>query len=196
MKICGLTRPEDAALAIQAGADYLGLVFTESPRRVRVGDVERWLEDVRGDAEIVGVFRDALPETVLEITERLDLDFVQLHGEEQGEVWKSLPVRLIEARIAHAGGFSRARFAGAAWAELLDAGAGSGRTFDWARAVPLARARRAFLAGGLNPTNVGEAIRRVRPFAVDVSSGVESSPGCKDAAAIRAFLRAARGGQP
>jgi phosphoribosylanthranilate isomerase len=193
IKICGLTTAEDAIAAARAGADYLGLVFAQSPRRVRPEDVLPWLDDVREDAEIVGVFRDAPAPEVLEIVERLDLDFVQLHGAEEGDAWRSFPIRTIEARIAGDEGFPPPRLAGAAWAELLDGGAGSGRVFDWRWAAPLARERRVFLAGGLNPANVGDAIHRVRPFAVDVSSGVEASPGRKDADAIAAFVRAVQG---
>jgi phosphoribosylanthranilate isomerase len=193
VKICGLTHPEDAAAAVRAGADYLGLVFAESPRRVAAADVEPWLDDVRDRVEIVGVFRNAPPSEVLEIVDRLDLDFVQLHGEERGEAWHALPVRLIETRRVTAEGPAPARFQGVAWAELLDRGAGSGIPFDWTLATAQARARRTFLAGGLTPENVGEAIRVVGPFAVDVSSGVERAPGRKDPARLQAFLRAVRG---
>ena len=193
VKICGITRPEDARCAVEAGADFLGLVFAPgSPRRVDLVALESWLEDVRDPAEVVGVFRDQPLEVVLEMVERFDLDFVQLHGREEGDAWKRLPVRMIEARVVHDAGLPPARFPGAAWAHLLDGGAGSGTGFDHALAVEPARAERVFLAGGLDPSNVAEAVRQVRPFAVDVATGVERSAGEKDHDAVRAFLRAVR----
>jgi phosphoribosylanthranilate isomerase len=193
VKICGLTRPEDVVASVAAGADFLGFVFAPgSPRRVDARELASWLEDVRGDREVVGVFRDQSVQEVLACVEICDLDFVQLHGEEHGDAWKRLPVRLIEARIVHVGQVAQARFAGAAWAQLLDSGAGSGRAFDWSSAERVARADRVFLAGGLHPGNVGAAIQQVRPFAVDVSSGVEVRPGQKDPHALRAFVDSVR----
>ncbi len=193
VKICGLRRRADVEQAVQCGADYIGFVFGAGPRAVDVEDLAKWLDDVRDPAEVVGVFRDASFEQVVETVTRFDLDFVQLHGDEQGQQWHRLPVRLLEARIVRDHVVAPARFAGAAWAELLDSGAGSGQTFDWSLAPSLARARRTFLAGGLTPENVGRAIAEVRPFAVDTSSGVEDSPGIKNHERIQAFLEAARG---
>ena len=192
VKICGLTRENDVRAAVEYGADYLGFVFAAgSPRRVDPASLEAWLEDVRGDAEVVGVFRDASFDEVLDAVDRFDLDFVQLHGREAGPEWTKLPVRMIEARVV-TDVVPPARFAGAAWAHVLDAGAGSGRTFDWDLVTELARSERVFLAGGLGPDNVGDAVRRVRPFAVDVASGVESSPGVKDHELVRRFVAAVR----
>jgi len=192
IKICGLTRADDMRLAIDEGADYVGLVFADgSPRRVDESGLDEWLESARDGAEVVGVFRDQSLSRVLEIVEHFDLDFVQLHGTEAGDAWKQLPVRLIESRIVGEG-VPAARFAGAAWAQLLDAGAGSGTSFDWSLAVELARAERVFLAGGLDPQTVGDAVRQVRPFAVDVASGTESAPGIKDPERVRAFIQAVR----
>lgn len=193
VKICGLARAEDARVAAGAGADFLGFVFAPgSPRRVDPRELERWIEDVRGACEVVGVFRDQGFDEVLEFVERFDLDFVQLHGHESGADWKKLPVRMIEARVVVEGVLPPPRFAGAAWAHLLDGGAGSGTTFEWNLAQPVARAERLFLAGGLHPGNVGAAIAAVQPFAVDVASGVEIAPGVKDAELVRAFVRRAR----
>lgn len=193
VKICGLVRPRDVRDAVDAGADYLGFVFAPgSPRRVVAAELGAFLEDLRGDCEVVGVFRDQALEEVLECVERFDLDFVQLHGSEHGAAWRALPVRLIEARVVEGSEVAASRFAGAAWAHLLDAGAGSGTTFEWALAAPIARAERVFLAGGLNPANVADAIAAVRPFAVDVASGVEVRPGEKDPELLRAFVRNVR----
>jgi phosphoribosylanthranilate isomerase len=192
IKICGLTHPDDMRHAIACGADFVGLVFAPSPRRVDADRLSQWLESARGSAEVVGVFRDASIETVLAAVERFDLDLVQLHGDERGAAWQRLPLRLIEARLVDAGALAPARFAGAAWAQLLDAGAGSGQAFEWSIAAPVARAQRVFLAGGLSAENVGAAIAAARPFAVDASSRLERTPGRKDPALVARFCDAVR----
>jgi phosphoribosylanthranilate isomerase len=195
VKICGLCRREDALRAVEAGADYLGFVFAPgSPRRVRADDIAPWLDEVRLGAELVGVFRDQEPREVEALVEGLDLDLVQLHGREEGEAWLRLPVRVVEARPVGAVGVAASRLGEAAWADLLDTedprGGGTGRSFDWTRAAAVAHHRRIFLAGGLDPGNVAAAVAAVRPFAVDVSSGVEESPGRKDAKALLDFMKA------
>jgi phosphoribosylanthranilate isomerase len=184
--------------AIEAGADYVGVVFAASPRRVDPAALQEWLEDARGDTEVVGVFRDQDKSFVDECIARFDLDFVQLHGGESVEGFPDLGVRLIETSIVAGASIPAARFPGRAWARLLDAGAGSGESFDWDLAVAPAKAERVFLAGGLTVETVGEAIRRVAPFAVDVSSGVElhDSPGRKDPRLMRAFVAAVRDASP
>lgn len=195
IKICGLCRPEDMRAAVEAGAHYVGLVFASgSPRTVRVEEVSEWLDEARGDSEVVGVFRDQTADEIGEIALRLDLDLVQLHGHETGPSWRRMPVRMIEAQVieSHVGDVPAPRLEGIAWARLLDSGAGSGRRFDWSLAEGLGRAERLFLAGGLDPQNVEEAVRRVDPFAVDVSSGVELSPGRKDPQKIQRFVEAVR----
>jgi phosphoribosylanthranilate isomerase len=196
VKICGLTSAEDAYCALRHGASYLGFIFAESPRRVYPEDIAPWVDELRQEAELVGVFRDQPPEEVARIVEALDLDLVQLHGSESGEAWRQLPVRLIEARGVSESRVAPSRLQDTAWATLLDsissAGGGSGQVFPWHHAVALAKRRRVFLAGGLTPSNVGKAIAQVRPFAVDVSSGVESEPGHKDPAKLAAFLQAVR----
>lgn len=190
LKICGITRLEDARCAVEVGADYLGLVF--APGSPRLLDPTRldWLDEVRGDAELVGVFRDQEPSFVREVALELDLDLVQLHGTETGNAWRDMPVRILEATVAGAAGPGDARLPGLAWGRLVDGGAGQGMTFDWSLAADLARSDRLFVAGGFTPRNVGAAIRTLRPFAVDVSSGVEREPGLKDPALLKAFARA------
>lgn len=191
VKICGLRDAPTMRRAIACGADFVGLVFAESPRRVDVEEAAAWLDDAREGAEVVGVFRDQPRTEVGEIIDRLDLDFVQLHGSESGELWHDLPVRLIEAGVVR-DSLPELRFPGRAWAQLLDGGRGEGHRFEWSLATPAARAQRVFLAGGLNAANVREAIASVNPFAVDVSSGVESSLGVKDETLIRSFVDAAK----
>ena len=196
VKICGLTRAEDARCALRSGASYLGFIFAESPRRVRPEEIAPWVDELREEAELVGVFRDQTPQEVAQIVEALDLDLVQLHGSESGDAWRQLPVRVIEARAVSEKGVAPSRLQDTAWATLLDSvsqkGGGSGQTFPWRHAVAPAKRNRIFLAGGLTPANVGEAIARVQPFAVDVSSGVESAPGHKDPAKLAAFVQAVR----
>jgi phosphoribosylanthranilate isomerase len=194
VKICGLTRAEDAHCALRNGADYLGFVFAESPRRVRPQEILPWLEELREEAELVGVFRNQTREEVARVVEQLDLDLVQLHGSEHGEEWQSLPVRVIEARAVTESRVQPSRLRDTSWATLLDsaspAGGGSGQVFPWHHAMPLAKRRRVFLSGGLTPENVVQAISQVHPFAVDVSSGVESAPGHKDPERLAAFSKA------
>jgi phosphoribosylanthranilate isomerase len=180
--------------AIDAGADYVGVVFAESLRQVDPDALEVWLEDARADCEVVGVFRDQDRAFVDQCVARFDLDLVQLHGSEKPDDYADLGVRLIESTIVAGPPIPPPRFPGRAWARLLDAGAGGGRPFDWDLAVAPARAERVFLAGGLTAESVPDAIRRVSPFAVDVSSGVEraGSAGRKDARLMRAFVAAVR----
>lgn len=196
VKICGLTRPQDMEAAVRAGAEFLGLVFAPgSPRCVTVEQVQPWLDEARGDAEVVGVFRDQPADEVLAIAHALDLDLLQLHGQESGPQWHGLPLRVIEARVVAGDALPGPRLPGHAWAQLLDGGAGEGRAFDWGLAEEVVRAERVFLAGGLHPANVAEAVRQVGPFAVDVSSGVESAPGHKDPELVARFIAAARGAE-
>jgi phosphoribosylanthranilate isomerase len=189
IKICGLTRVEDAVFAAESGADFLGMIFVrESPRCL---DVERATEisgAVRGKAKLVGVFRDAPTENVREIAERVGLDFVQLHGDESDDDIVAIGVPAIKALnfldVAQSSSAERAEdrratFPHAEWM-LFDSGGGSGRTFDWSLIKNYDRTKPFLLAGGITPDNVAAAISFVRPDAIDVASGVESSPGVKD----------------
>jgi phosphoribosylanthranilate isomerase len=204
IKICGVTRPEDAAAAVSGGADFIGINFW--PRSKRYVPAERApllaaAARVAGAVQIAGVFVDTTVAAVVAVLHAVDLDIVQLHGDESAElaraiarttgrqVWKALPATAA-GRIA----------------EYADAGAilldtptpergGSGRTFDWAIAQAACRdhpARRFVLAGGLSPDNVAAAITAVAPWAVDVASGVESAPGIKDPAKITDLVAAVR----
>ena len=178
VKICGITRQEDAELAIELGADYLGFIFVkESPRYVahppRTYGVQR-----------VGVFRNASSDEILLTAEAAKLDLIQLHGDET----YTLDLPTIKAFHVHdtlpdTSGTQAGYI-------LFDTGGGTGRTFDWDLLASYPRTRPFFLAGGLNPDNVAEAIAKTRPFAVDVASGVESLPGIKDPDKLRKLFEA------
>jgi phosphoribosylanthranilate isomerase len=201
VKVCGITRPEDARLAADAGADAVGFVFwPQSPRCVDALRARDIGDALPAEVVRVGVFVDAAPEEMARIAEEARLDVLQLHGDEPPEALPGLPRRAWKA-VRVGPGFVPAdalRYEGRAAGLLLDtrsaeAPGGTGRSFDWALAAGV-RLRASFLilAGGLDPFNVGAAIRAVRPDGVDVSSGVELEPGCKDPEKVRAFLRAAR----
>jgi phosphoribosylanthranilate isomerase len=203
VKICGLTRPEDSEAAARQGADALGVVFAASPRQLDlVRAIEVYAAAPEG-AERVGVFADHTAEFIREAVERCRLDWIQLHGLEAGEFAAALSSALSSKVIRAVRVESAADLEGMrdypADAFLLDAPPADGRlggtgvVFDWSQADRLPwRRSRVIVAGGLNPDNVGAAIERLRPGGVDVSSGVESSPGVKDPAKIGDFISAVR----
>jgi phosphoribosylanthranilate isomerase len=205
VKVCGLTTPEDALAAAEAGADAIGLVFwPRSPRAVDVETARRIAAALPPFVVRVGVFVDAARDELWRVAEAVPLDLVQLHGREPLAALDGLPRRAIKA-LGVGADFDvdeARRYARKAAALLLDAGGpalpgGSGRAFDWSVAREMrAHVPRLILAGGLTPDNVAAAIAAVRPDAVDVSSGVESSPGRKDAARVRAFTDAVRAATP
>lgn len=191
VKICGLTRVEDAVFAAECGADFLGMIFVaSSPRCI---DVERATEiasAVRGRAKTVGVFRDAPNENVREIAAQAGLDFVQLHGSESDEDIAAIGVPAIKTIDPNMG--LRA-FTNADWM-LFDSSSGTGTRFDWSLIADYDRAKPFLLAGGITPDNVALAISTVRPDGIDLASGVESAPGIKDHAKIeKLFERVRRG---
>lgn len=201
VKVCGITSVEDGVAAAEAGADAVGFVFwPRSPRRVDPATARRIGEALPPSVVRVGVFVDAPAEEIARVAEDAGLDVVQLHGMESPEDLAALPRRAWKA-LRVGPGFAPAevaRYAQRAAAILLDtrvegAPGGTGRTFEW-RLAREARERAGFLilAGGLTAENVAQAIAAAAPDGVDVSSGVESSPGRKDAARLRAFLDAAR----
>ncbi len=205
-KICGLGWPEDARVAEEAGADYLGVVFAPSPRLRSEREARQIWQGTK--AKRAGVFVDAEEEQVLEIARNLDLAVVQLHGSESQEtcqrlaeagnwaVWKAL--RIVSDTDLEAALELYGQTVGGILLEGWSAHGhgGVGAKFDWSLAERLRDAWppdvRLVLAGGLNPENVAEAIERMRPDVVDVSSGVETSPGMKDADAVWAFVEAVR----
>jgi phosphoribosylanthranilate isomerase len=194
VKICGLTREEDARVAVEAGADLLGFIFVPgTPRAVSV-EAASWIRDIPG-AETVGVFRNAELETILHTREAFDLDRIQLHGDEPDDWIQRLGSGTIR-RVPVAGhgvDLGRIRHLLALGAlPLVDPGGGDGVPWDWMRAAEPLRELEVGLAGGLTPATVAAAVATCRPSLVDVSSGVESSPGIKDLGAVRSFVRNAR----
>lgn len=192
VKICGITSADDALAAIDAGAGFLGLVFAEgSPRRLAPRTAAAIAAAARAASprtRIVGVFRDQPLDEIRAIAEELDLDLVQLHGSEPPSLIPRIGRPSIRAVAMPAEQRRFAEAAEASWALLEGASPGSGETFDWELARRSPRPRRMFLAGGLTPENVRDAIARVRPEGVDVSTGVEERPGKKSAAKMRRFV--------
>jgi phosphoribosylanthranilate isomerase len=199
VKICGITRREDALVAAGLGANALGFVFWPgSPRFIDAAAAGAIVRSLPPGVAAVGVFVDQPLEHVEEVARSADLRAVQLHGSETAEYCQRLAVPIIKA--VGAGPTFRAA-AATLWPSnvmlLLDADdpdrrGGTGAMANWPEAAAVARIRRIVLAGGLTPDTVAEAIRVVRPFGVDVSSGVESRPGVKDTDRMKRFIAAAR----
>ncbi|MFO1431109.1 MAG: phosphoribosylanthranilate isomerase [Candidatus Competibacteraceae bacterium] len=198
VKICGITRPEDGLVAARLGADAIGLVFyPQSSRAVDVPTARRIIAALPPFVTVVGLFVDAEPAAVRAILRQVPLGMLQFHGWEDPDYCSAFGIPYIKAvpmgASVDVGAYDR-RFAAAAGL-LLDShgGAipvgGSGRRFDWAK-IPREMVKPIILAGGLDSSSVVEAIRQVRPWAIDVSSGVESAKGIKDTALLRAFMQA------
>jgi phosphoribosylanthranilate isomerase len=198
VKICGITRREDALLAADLGASAIGFVFW--PRSARFIDPLEARAIARALPPFVvpvGVFVDQPESRVREIASLVGLGAVQLHGQETPDACLGFPRRVIKA-LSPMPSVEASRDWPEEIAILLDGGdarrpGGTGQTIDWTAAAAWAAARPIILAGGLRPENVGEAVARVRPAAVDVSSGVERSPGIKDPGRMTALFEALRG---
>jgi len=199
VKICGITSLEDALTAVEAGADALGFVFySASPRQILPDQAAEIIRHLPPFVQTVGLFVNEEPATVHATADRCGLDIVQLHGEETPAYCSSIRRRVIKAfRVKDFTSLDELlRYHVAGY--LLDAWSpaargGTGQTFNWEIAAEaVRRGRPIVLAGGLTPENVAESIRQVRPYGVDVSSGVESAPGRKDAAKIRCFTELAK----
>ncbi len=199
VKICGITSEEDALLAVAMGADAVGFLFAPSPRQMSPSAVHAIARRLPPEILTVGVFRDELPQRVVDIVNKAGLRAAQLHGNETREDCGYVSVRVpivLKAFAAGDGRLARAEEYGADII-LIDAPSpGSGKVFDWRLAEGAPKGRRVVLAGGLEPSNVADAIRTVHPWGVDVSTGVEASPGKKDPAKVRAFIQAARAAEP
>jgi phosphoribosylanthranilate isomerase len=202
VKVCGVTTPADALLAVEAGADYLGLNFyPPSPRFVDAGRAREIAAAVGGRAALVGVFVNRPAAEVEAIASSVDLDLLQFSGDESPAEVAPFAGRAI--KVFRTGGDpGEAALAGYpdVWAVMFDAphGAlygGTGQAWGYESIAPLAARRRVFLAGGLGPDNVRRAIAAARPYAVDVCSRVESAPGVKDAGLLRRFFQEVRNGE-
>ena len=199
IKICGTTSEEDALLAVALGADGVGFIFAPSPRQIApsvAGDIAKRLPR---EIVTVGVFRDESKERVVELVNRHGLKAAQLSGRESPEAVTWIAERVPMTIKAFPGGHPEVAQAdryGAGVVMLDAADPGSGQVFDWALAAEVPDGVRVLLAGGLTPDNVGAAIARVRPWGVDVATGVEAAPGRKDPQKLRAFIVAARQAEP
>nr|WP_275951034.1 phosphoribosylanthranilate isomerase [Desulfuromonas sp. AOP6] len=198
VKICGITSGEDAQVAVRCGADALGFVFYPgSPRCVRPQDVKRIVAGLPPFVTTVGLFVNEEPGRVAKILDMCGLDVAQLHGDEAPATCALPPYRVIKAfRVQDQSSLSILPAYDVS-AFLLDsyvAGSygGTGQRFNWDIAAEAASRYPVILAGGLTPENVAAAVERVRPYAVDVSSGVECSPGRKDPDKVAAFVRSAK----
>ena len=196
VKICGITRAQDAIKAVEFGADAIGLVFYgKSPRAVSIDDARAIIQKIPPFVTVVGLFVDPSPKDVAAVLHRVSLDLLQFHGEElpsecsaYGKPYiKAIKMREGDDIAAQVTQYSSAR------GILLDTydpkvPGGTGRVFDWSR-IPKGLDKPIILAGGLTPENVWQAITKVRPFAVDVSGGVEADKGIKDVEKMAAFMR-------
>jgi phosphoribosylanthranilate isomerase len=200
VKVCGIKEPEDAVVAADAGADAIGLIFAESPRRVSVERAREIATALPGGVLKVGVFVNEEPHEVLRLAREVGLDYAQLHGDESPEevaavrgggvgVIKALRVRNEEA-LAAVERYEADLFLLDAWSAKLPGG--TGVRFDWGLAKSLKGRDNIVVSGGLTPENVREAIEFFEPYGVDASSSLEARLGKKDGERVRRFVRAAK----
>jgi phosphoribosylanthranilate isomerase len=193
VKICGICDAAGAAAAIEAGADLIGFHFCSSDRRITPEEARAIVEGLTVKPQVVGVFIDQPADEVRQIAEFVGLDLLQLHGSEQPGFEAGRPVmKVLKVRDGRVPGADD-------WPDPImldswsaDQRGGTGRTWDWELARPLLESRRVFIAGGLEPGNVGKVVSDFKPFGVDVSSGVESAVRVKDPDKVRAFVHAVR----
>ena len=201
VKVCGITRLEDALVACESGADAIGLIFAQSPRRIDVGRAADISSALPENILKVGVFVNAEPEEVLRVAGKVRLDYAQLHGDEGPEAVAAIRdggLAVMKAlRVRDARSLEGLEDYGADL-YLLDAYSvrergGTGRTFDWGLAKALEGYGNIVVSGGLTPENVREAVEFLDPHGVDASSSLEDSPGKKDSERVRRFVSAAKG---
>ncbi len=197
VKICGITNYEDASAAVDLGVDALGFIFAKSPRRIETETARRIIQSLPPFVMSVGVFVNQKPEEIEETVKECGLDLVQLHGDESPVICERLMPRVIKVFwLKDESSLDGIKpYIGKVRGLLFDTFSkkergGTGKTFDWDLAIKGKKmGMPVILSGGLNPSNIAEAMRVVKPFAVDVNSGVEKSPGQKDHALIKGLMK-------
>lgn len=200
VKVCGTTRLKDALLAVECGADAIGFIFyKKSPRYVSAKTAKEICSKLPPFVHRVGVFVNETADNINRIADRCGLDAVQLHGDESPAFCKKIKHRVIKvvrvkdaASLKEMSRYAVDGFLLDTWKE--DQWGGTGKVFDWELAARAKKYGSVIIAGGLNPRNVKAAIKKVQPYGVDVSSGVEQSPGKKDPRKVKAFIKAVREG--
>ena len=201
VKVCGMTSLKDALVAVEVGADAVGFIFyKKSPRSVTMKTVREIVLELPPFVDTVGVFVDETAEQVNKIADYCNLDIIQLHGDESPTYCKKIRRKVIKAfrikdmqSVKKISNFQVSGFLLDTFSENLHGG--TGKVFDWNLALPAKKFGPVIMAGGLTPNNVQQAVRQIRPYGVDVCSGVESEPGIKDHKKVRAFLKNANAGR-
>lgn len=199
VKICGITNEDDALFAVAMGADAVGFIFAPSKRQVAAQQVYDITRRLPREILTVGVFRDEHPDRVVDIVQRAGLKAAQLHGFETPSMVREVASQVrwvIKVVVAGTNDAVRADQFGTDLIMVEGPNPGSGEVFDWTLFDDLPEGPRYILAGGLDPDNVGLAVARLQPWGVDVASGVERSPGRKDALKVKAFVERARAAAP
>ncbi len=201
VKVCGMTSLKDALVAVEGGADAVGFIFyKKSPRSVTMKTVREIVLELPPFVDTVGVFVDETAEQINKIADYCNLDIIQLHGDESPIFCKKIRRKVIKAfrikdmqSVKKLSSFQVSGFLLDTFSENLHGG--TGKVFDWNLALPAKKFGPVIMAGGLTPNNVQQAVRQIRPYGVDVCSGVESEPGIKDHKKVRAFLNNAKAGR-
>ena len=201
VKVCGMTSLKDALVAVEVGADAVGFIFyKKSPRSVTMKTVREIVLELPPFVDTVGVFVDETAEQINKIADYCNLDIIQLHGDESPTFCKKIRRKVIKAfrikdmqSVKKISSFQVSGFLLDTFSENLHGG--TGKVFDWNLALPAKKFGPVIMAGGLTPNNVQQAVRQIRPYGVDVCSGVESEPGIKDHKKVRAFLNNAKAGR-
>ena len=201
VKVCGMTSLKDTLVAVEEGADAVGFIFyKKSPRSVTMKTVREIVLELPPFVDTVGVFVDETAEQINKIADYCNLDIIQLHGDESPTFCKKIRRKVIKAfrikdmqSVKKLSSFQVSGFLLDTFSENLHGG--TGKVFDWNLALPAKKFGPVIMAGGLTPNNVQQAVRQIRPYGVDVCSGVESEPGIKDHKKVRAFLNNAKAGR-
>ena len=201
VKVCGMTSLKDALVAVEEGADAVGFIFyKKSPRSVTMKIVREIVLELPPFVDTVGVFVDETAVQINKIADYCNLDIIQLHGDESPTFCKRIRRKVIKAfrikdmqSVKKISSFQVSGFLLDTFSENLHGG--TGKVFDWNLVLPAKKFGPVIMAGGLTPNNVQQAVRQVRPYGVDVCSGVESEPGIKDHKKVRAFLKNAKAGR-